>query len=146
VSRGRIAWGLSVGLASLALGACGSSDSGTDDSTEPTTHAGASSPATGGAGGRGDRGEERVAVPKLVGESFDDAVRDVRVAGLRQQVQGFPGTVGNPDNEGSCLEILSQAPPPGAKVPGGDTISIVFGACRSAITKGRLGKDAGRPH
>jgi PASTA domain len=126
----------------VALAACGASDSGTEASTEPTTHADASSPATGdGAGGRGDRGEGRVTVPKLVGERFMVAVRKVRAAGLEQQAPAFPGTLDNPDNESGCEKILRQAPPAGTKVEKGDTISIVYGACRSSITEGRLSDD-----
>jgi hypothetical protein len=129
-------------LAAAALGACGSSDSGTEGSTEPTTHAGASSPATAnGAGGDRDDGEERVTVPNLVGERFMVAVRKVRAVGLEQQAPAFPGTLDNPDNESGCEKILRQAPPAGTKVEQGDTISIVYGACRSSITQGRLGDE-----
>jgi beta-lactam-binding protein with PASTA domain len=118
-----------------------------EGSTEPSTHAGGSSPATGdGERAGGDRQEERVVVPNLVGERFMVAVRKVRAAGLEQQAPGFTGTLDNPDNEGGCEQILRQAPPAGTKVEKGGTVWIVYGACRSSITQGRLGEDAGRPH
>jgi beta-lactam-binding protein with PASTA domain len=130
-----IARGAAIGVAAVALAACGSSDS--PDASEPSASAkpAASSPQSDAESHAGH--QRQIAVPKIVGKSFDAAMSDLRRAGLNHQSPGFTGTVSNPRNEGSCLEILRQAPPAGTKVPVGDTVSIVFGACRSAIIAGR---------
>jgi beta-lactam-binding protein with PASTA domain len=78
-------------------------------------------------------------VPKLVGESFDQAVQDVERVGLRQEAPGFPGTLGNPDYGGNCLRVSSQSPPPGTKLRKGDTVAIVYGVCKGRITGGHGG-------
>jgi hypothetical protein len=139
MTGGRIVLGVAAGLATLTIVACGSSASEESGSTGSTTQA-ADGPSA-SVRPEQDSRPELVTVPKLVGESFDDAVRDVRKAGLEHQSPGFPGTVGNPRNEGSCLTVLSQAPPPGTRLRGGDIVSIIFGACRSVITEGRLSND-----
>lgn len=78
---------------------------------------------------------ERVSVPKLVGERFGKAVRDVERAGLEQHAPAFTGTIGNPHYNGHCKKILSQSPPAGTKLPKGATVSIVYGVCPHAISK-----------
>jgi hypothetical protein len=79
---------------------------------------------------------KRVAVPDLVGERFEQAVRDVRRVGLQQHAPAFTGTIGNPHYNGNCKRILSQSPPAGTKLPEGATVSIVFGVCPKAIAHG----------
>jgi hypothetical protein len=76
---------------------------------------------------------ERVEVPKLVGERFGVAVRQVEEAGLEQHAPAFTGTIGNPHYNGNCKRILSQSPPPGTRLPKGATVSIVYGVCPHAI-------------
>jgi beta-lactam-binding protein with PASTA domain len=79
---------------------------------------------------------KRVVVPKLVGERFEQAVRDVERVGLQQHAPAFPGTQGNPHYSGNCMKILNQSPPAGTKLPKGGTVSIVYGACPKAIAHG----------
>ena len=80
-----------------------------------------------------------VRVPSLIGRRFFDAVRVVRQAGLQQEAPGYTGTTGNPHYPGRCIEILSQSPPPGTRVPRGTTVSIVEGVCNQAIVGGNPG-------
>jgi beta-lactam-binding protein with PASTA domain len=77
---------------------------------------------------------KRVTVPKLVGERFERAVREVDRAGLQQHAPAFTGTIGNPHYKGNCKKILSQSPPPGTRLPKGATVSIVYGVCPHAIS------------
>jgi hypothetical protein len=61
----------------------------------------------------------------------------VHRAGLRQSANGFTGTIGNPNYAGRCIDVISQSPPAGTRVPKGDTVSVVMGVCGRAIAAGR---------
>jgi beta-lactam-binding protein with PASTA domain len=78
-----------------------------------------------------------VRVPKLVGERFGRAVKEVERVGLNQEAPHFTGTVGNPHYNGHCQRVLNQSPPPGARVPKGYTVAIVYGVCPKSITHGQ---------
>jgi hypothetical protein len=117
-----------VVLAAGLVAGCGGS--GTSTSTTASSSVARTPPAQ-------EQGSEaavkRVAVPKLVGERFGKAVRDVERVGLQQHAPAFTGTVGNPHYNGKCKKILSQSPPAGTKLPKGATVSIVYGVCPHAI-------------
>lgn len=121
-----------VGVAALALAAlpsaCGSSGS-------------PSSPPSASRGAQARAGDEhpaggRVVVPRLVGERFEVAVRDVHEAGLEQTAPGFPESIGNPTFNGRCKKVLSQSPRPGTKLRRGSTVGIVYGVCPQAVNNG----------
>lgn len=86
----------------------------------------------------GQAGDARVRVPRLVGRSFDAAVRMVHRAGLQQAAHEFTGTLGNPHYRGNCVRISSQAPAPGTSVAAGSTVSITYGVCKGSITRHQL--------
>jgi hypothetical protein len=117
-----------VGSACLAVG-CGSS--GTPTSTSSSSTVAQKPPAPRQQPGASVK---RVTVPKLVGERFERAVREVDKAGLQQHAPAFTGTIGNPHYKGNCKKILSQSPPPGTRLPKGATVSIVYGVCPHAIS------------
>jgi hypothetical protein len=119
-----------VAAAGLVAG-CGGSGSSTSTSSSPTVAVNPPAQRQGSAAG-----VKRVAVPNLVGERFEQAVRDVERAGLQQHAPAFPGTQGNPHYSGNCMKILNQSPPAGTKLPKGATVSIVYGACPKAIAHG----------
>jgi hypothetical protein len=116
-----------VASACLAVG-CGSS--GTPTTTSSSSSIAQKPPAP---RHRAGASVKRVTVPKLVGERFEKAVREVDRAGLQQHAPAFTGTIGNPHYKGNCKKILSQSPPPGTRLPKGATVSIVYGVCPHAI-------------
>ncbi len=117
----------------LAVAGCGSgssSPSSTATSGSPSaSRAEASAPAAHNAG--------EVRVPKLVGERFGAAVKEVERLGLSQDAPHYTGTVGNPHYSGHCQRVLNQSPPPGTKVPKGYTVAIVYGVCPQSIAHGK---------
>ena len=106
----------------LAVG-CGSGDSSqSTSSVSPVAHQPSAA-----------KRVERVRVPKIVGERFGQAVHDVERVGLEQHAPAFTGTIGNPHYNGRCKKIISQAPPPGTRLPKGGMVSIVYGVCPHAV-------------
>jgi hypothetical protein len=65
-----------------------------------------------------------VIVPRLLGLRFDQAIRTVHRAGLRETEHGFTGALGNPNFKGSGIRIVSQSPPPGTRMRRGGTVAI----------------------
>src|SRR4051794_39303125 len=114
--------GLVVLLTSL-LTACGGGSNGSPTITTTGSSHATKSPS----GGDGASSQaKQVVVPKIVGEHYVDAVRELHHRGLSQHAPGFTGSDSSTALNG-CETILSQAPSPGAKVPPRTTIAIVFG-------------------
>jgi hypothetical protein len=127
---------LAAAVAALIVAGCGGSGSST---TSPSgTRTGASAAPA--------HRVEKVTVPKLVGERFGRAVKEVRRAGLEQRAPAFTGTVGNPHYNGHCQRILNQSPPPGTRVPKGYTVALVYGVCPKAIAHAHTSLRYSRKH
>lgn len=120
---------LIVWVTAILVAGCGGSSS-------PTTSRSTTAAAASGSGHAVAQRVPEVRVPKLVGERFEPAAREVARAGLEEHSPGFTGTIGNPAYNGKCMRILTQAPPAGTQLPKGATVAIVFGVCPKAITNG----------
>lgn len=127
---GRIRFAVAA-VAVFAVAGCGSGSSSSSSTTTSASasHAKASAPAA--------PHVKEVRVPKLVGERFGPAVKEVERLGLSQEAPHYTGTAGNPHYNGHCQRVLNQSPPPGTKVPKGYTVAIVYGVCPHAITHGQ---------
>jgi beta-lactam-binding protein with PASTA domain len=127
---GRIRFALAA-VAVCTVAGCGSGSSGSSTTTASTSaqHATSSAPNV--------QHVKEVRVPKLVGERFGRAVKEVKRLGLDQEAPHYTGTVGNPHYNGHCQRVLNQSPPPGTKVPKGYTVAIVYGVCPRAIVHGQ---------
>jgi PASTA domain len=119
-----------AGVAVIALIAAGCGSSGSPEGTSSTAQSANRAPAS------GTQHVQKVRVPDIVGERFEQAVREVKRAGLEQQAPHFTGTTGNPHYSGRCQKILKESPPAGTRLPKGSTISIVYGVCPKAIAHG----------
>jgi beta-lactam-binding protein with PASTA domain len=79
-------------------------------------------------------------VPRLIGEPFDEAVRELASVGLHQTATAYPGTLGNPNFPGRCIKVLSQSPRQGTRVEKGSPVAVVIGAvCGDSVTGGTRG-------
>jgi beta-lactam-binding protein with PASTA domain len=104
-------------LLATVLTACGGA-AGTS-STTTTTGAAATTTTT-------HAQAARVAVPKLVGRHYRDAVRALHQRGLTAHAPGFTGSYSSTTMNG-CETILNQAPAPGATLPPHTSVAIVIG-------------------
>src|SRR3954452_20669921 len=125
---------LVVGVTALLVVGCGGSSSSRTTSQSTTAAA-----ASGGASRKQAKRSPEVRGPKIVGERYGRAVRNLHQAGLVQHAPGFTGTIGNPRYNGDCKKIITQAPPAGSRLPKGGTVAIVYGVCPRAVAAANPG-------
>jgi hypothetical protein len=125
---------LIAGVTTLLVAGCGGSTS-----SRTASHSTTAAAASGGTGREQAKRSREVRVPKIVGERYGPAVRDLHQAGLVQHAPGFTGTIGNPRYNGDCKKIITQAPPAGARLPKGGTVAIVYGVCPKAVAAANPG-------
>jgi hypothetical protein len=107
-----------VAMGPISCGGAGTSSSPMTGQSRPTTAA--------DNGGGPSPQARRVVVPKVVGDHYRLAVRELHERGLTAHAPGFTGSYSSTGMNG-CETILNQAPAPGSKVHPHSVVAIVIG-------------------
>jgi hypothetical protein len=75
-------------------------------------------------------------VPRLLGLRQRRALPLARRAGLIIK-PSYQGSLGNPSVLSGCVEVVSQAPAAGARLPRGSQIGVAYGVCHAAVGPGK---------